>query len=68
MRYYVDIPVTAVSGFQTYSVEADSPADALSLFKQGFGPFLFEEEEVEVTTLGVDKITNSDEFYLGDEE
>jgi len=67
MKYLINIPVTAVSGTQMYSVEAKSKEDALAKLKEDFGQFKFECEEIEITNLEVESIEDSSAFWGADE-
>lgn len=49
MKYLITLDVITASGFQQFSVEAESPEEALAKFQNGGG--LFEDQEVEVTEL-----------------
>ncbi len=60
MKYRVDVDVESASGFQTWEVEADSPEQALVKLKKGDGDIV--ENQIEVTSSGIDAVT-SDEFY-----
>ncbi len=44
MEYWVSVPVTEASGQQCFTVDADSPEEAIRKVKDGKGNF--EEEEI----------------------
>lgn len=49
-KFHVSVPVEAVSGFQTFLVEAESEDAAADEWLKNSGEFV--EEEIEVTSLG----------------
>jgi hypothetical protein len=49
-KYRITVPVTRASGWQTYTVKAESITEALIAHQNGDSDF--EDEELEVTNLG----------------
>ncbi len=50
-EYFIDVPVTSVSGSQTWKTTADTKVEALSRIKRGCGTFVDEDLEVQDTGL-----------------
>lgn len=64
-KYMIPVDVTAAHGHQTFSVVADSPEEAIGVFKNGGGEF--EEEEIEVLNLATESIAVSDIWIKEDD-
>jgi len=62
-KYMIPVCVTKAEGQQTFSVEADSPEEAIEAFKNGEGELV--EEEIEVTDLDTESISVEDLWIDG---
>lgn len=52
MRFYVKLPVTKVTGYQVFAVDAANEEAALTAVANGSGDFVEEEVNVEETGQG----------------
>jgi len=62
-KYMIPVDIISAEGTQIFSVVADSPKEALSLFSEKGGEL--EWEDVEVTTIGTDNI-NVNDLWIDD--
>ncbi len=57
-KYMIPVDVTSAAGTQVFSVVANSPEEAVDIFRVTGGEFV--EEEIEVIGLGTDSISVND--------
>ena len=62
-EYFADVEATAINGYQTWKVKANSPEEAVALMKEGKCTFVAEELDVQDTDMMNLKVND---LYLED--